>query len=331
MNSGQEKPAMSTVVRVYQPGAPSVLRVEQEEDRLPGSGEVRLRQEAIGINFVDILFRDGRFRAPTTPFIPGMEGAGTIEAVGPGVTEFSVGDRVGYFSLIGAYAEARLAPAEVLQPIPAGVSFDAAAAVLAKGATARMLVKQIGELAPGKVVLIHAAAGAVGSLASRWAHALGATVIGTVGTATKKPAAIGSDHVIALDEEDFAVAVGRLTQGKGVDVLIDGVGAATFDKSIPVVRPGGRAILFGAASGEPAIDQHLIAERDIVFSRPSLPSTFATPADRRQASREVFEAFQHGAFGVVEPREYRLDDVAQAHTDLEARRTTGPIILKPRL
>lgn len=325
------KSIASGIVRINRQGPPSVLEYTTDAVREPGDNEVLLGQKAIALNFVDVLFRNGSFPLHSLPATIGVEAAGIVEAVGSGVKNFTVGDRVAYYFSLGAYAERRLINAADLVKLPDDISFDVAASLLAKGLTARMLIKQAYAVQPGDVVLVHAAAGGVGSLVSKWAKALGATVIGTVGTASKKALAIsaGIDHVIALDSEDMSAVVRQMTGNQGVQAVFDGVGKATFGASMPLVKPGGSMILYGTASGNPSIDSAYLASNAIRFVRPSLGQYLPDERSIDIATRELFEAVRTGALGKIQPTIYSLAAVAQAHQDLESSQTTGSVILHP--
>jgi NADPH:quinone reductase len=321
----------SGIVRINRQGPPAVLEYTTDTVRQPGDNEVLIRQKAIALNFVDVLFRNGSFPLNNLPATIGVEAAGVVEAVGHNVTNFTTGDRVAYYFSLGAYAEHRLInPAELVK-LPDDISFDVAASLLAKGLTARMLVKQAYPVQPGDVVLVHAAAGGVGSLVSRWAKALGATVIGTVGTASKKelPLRAGIDHVVALDTEDMNSAVQRITKNQGVQAVFDGVGKATFGASTPLVKEGGAMVLYGTASGNPSIDSAYLTSKGIRLVRPSLGQYLPDRQSIDIATCELFEAVRAGTLGKIQPSVYSLASVAQAHQDLESSQTTGSVILHP--
>ncbi|TGE03776.1 quinone oxidoreductase family protein [Hymenobacter fodinae] len=323
--------APTGVVTMQAPGPPAVLRYGQETVGAPGPGQVRVRQAAIGVNFVDTYFRNGTFAVHSFPFVPGVEAAGTIEAVGPNVTGFRIGDRVAYHFVAGAYAEVRLMSTNGLVHLPDKITLTEAAAVTTKGLMAWALLRRIYPVPAGTVVLVHAAAGGVGSLTARWARALGATVIGTVGTAAKLAAVQPYlDHAIATDQEDFAARVLEITAGQGVDVVYDGVGQATFAASVPVVKPGGTLVLYGASSGQPqSLAPAELARRQLTVVRPVLGTYLPTQAVLEQAAAEVYAALERGWFGELTTQTYSLAQAAQAHADLEDRRTTGSVLLLP--
>ena len=322
----------SGLVRIEQPGPPNVLTYHTVTLPLPGAGQVLLAQKAIGVNFLDIFYRNGEFPQPAYPAPIGVEAAGVVEFVGPDVAGLAVGDRVAYQTMtLGAYAEKRLMPARELVKLPDYISFAQAAAVLVKGLTAHMLLHQGHAIKAGEVVLIHAVTGGVGTLLSSWARALGATVIGTVGSAAKKDLARrrGFAHVINLRAEDFAAEVRALTQGQGIDAVYDSIGKTTFQQSVDLVKPGGTAVLYGWSSGMPVVDKELLAQRQVQYARPALKDYLPERAQMDQAVAEVFEQVRNGTFQVEQPTGYALAEAATAHADLEARKTTGSIILQP--
>lgn len=322
---------VNSIVRLTRQGPPSVLENTTEQIGLPKPHEVLIRHEAIALNFVDVLFRNGSFPLRQLPAIIGVEAAGVIESVGSEVTGWAVGDRVGYYFSLGAYAKRRLIDPRQLVKLPDDITFDQAASLLAKGLTARMLVKQAYPVQAGDIVLVHAAAGGVGSLISRWAKSLGATVIGTVGSEAKKAIVepYGLDLVVALDKEDLAEKIHAFTDGRDVDAVFDGVGKATFGKSAALTKSGGTIVLYGSASGTPEIDNTLLNARQIKFLQPSLGQYLPDPATVNFATAELFDAFRSGMLGKVTPTIYPLSEVSQAHLDLEASRTTGSVIFRP--
>jgi NADPH2:quinone reductase len=319
------------IIQIKRQGPPSVLEYTKETVSAPGQYQVLIRQEAIAVNFVDIMFRNGSFPINNLPATIGVEAAGVIESVGSGVDNFAIGDRVAYYFSLGAYAERRIISADDLVKIPDDVAFDQAASLMAKGLTARMLVKQAYAVQPGDVILVHAAAGGVGSLVSKWAKALGATVIGTVGNSAKKALAIsaGIDHVVALDSEDLHEAVMSYTANRGVKAAFDGVGKATFEKSTPLIQNGGTVVLYGTASGAPRIDSAYLATKQIKLVQPTLGQYLQDQASIETATSELFEALRTGILGTIVPTVYPLADVAKAHQDLESSQTTGSIVLHP--
>ena len=325
---------MSNVIRIYETGGPDVLRWEEDDPGQPGAGEALVQHEAVGLNFIDVYHRTGTYPLPSLPAIPGMEGAGTVEAVGEGVTEVAAGDRVAYAGLPpGAYAEARLIPAHRLVKVPDAISSQQAAAMMLQGMTARYLLRGCYDVKAGDTILIHAAAGGVGLIVCQWAHHLGATVIGTVGSEAKAELARahGCDHAILYNEEDFAERTREITGGKGVDVVYDSVGQATFMKSLDCLRPMGVMASFGQSSGlVPAFDPGLLSAKGSLFlTRPTL-MTYTAERDALLAhARDLFEVVQSGAVKIEIRQTYPLSEAAQAHQDLEARKTTGSTILLP--
>jgi NADPH2:quinone reductase len=322
----------SGIVKIYKQGAPSVLGYEKETIGEPGLGQVRLRQEAIGLNFVDTYFRDGRFPVKSFPYVPGVEAAGVIEAVGPWVTEFKTGDRVGYHFIPGAYAEERIVSTNQLIHIPDDVTIEETAAVLVKGFTARMLVKSIHAVSEGDTILVHAAAGGVGSLVTKWAKALGATVIGTVGSEEKREIALenGVDYVFLAECDGFVNSVNDITGGKGVDVVYDGVGRDTFTHSIDLIRKGGKIVLYGSSSGQPEkIDHAALRRKAINLVTPALSAYIPDYETLKLFAEDTFAAIQEGIFGKLAITRYPLSKANEAQSDLEARKTTGSVILIP--
>lgn len=319
------------VVLLKKQGPPSALEYTKETINRPGGKEVMIRQEAIALNFVDVLFRNGSFPLNHLPATIGVEAAGTVEALGSEVSNFAVGDRVAYYFSLGAYAEQRLINEDQLIKLPDDVSFDQAASLMAKGLTARMLVKQAYAIQPGDVVLVHAAAGGVGSLISRWAKAIGATVIATVGNSSKKAIVTeyGVDLAIALDREDMGSLVRKFTNNKGVQAVFDGVGKATYEQSTGLVKPGGTIVLYGTSSGTPSIDNAVLAMNNIRLIRPALAQYLPDDQSLKIATRELFEALRTVILGNIRPTVYPLSEAARAHDDLESGRTTGSIIFHP--
>jgi len=319
------------VVRIERPGPPDVLKYVTVTLSPPGPGEVLIRQESIGVNFLDVFYRNGTFPAASYPAPVGSEASGTVESVGAGVSSLVVGDRVAYHLSQGAYAEMRLLKAETLFKLPDDISFDQAASVLVKGLTAHMLVKGSHPLKAGEVALIHAMTGGVGTLLSAWARSLGATVIGTVGSAAKKELALGQgfQHVVDLQSEDFADTVRTVTEGRGIDVVYDSVGGTTFQKSTALVREGGSSVSYGWASGLPVVDATLIEERKIHYAKPALLRYLPDRKDLEAAVSEIFALVRAGVLAVQSPIIHRLADAATTHADLESRKTTGSILLRP--
>ncbi len=321
----------SGVVTIQQPGAPGVLKYETITLQPPGEGQVLIKQQAIGVNYVDVFFRNGTFPMPAYPAPVGLEAAGVVEHTGAGVTAFAAGNRVAYYFSPGAYAERRLLNASELIRLPDDITYNQAAAIMIKGLTAHMLLKQSHAVKAGQTVLIHAMAGGVGTVLSDWARFLGATVIGTVGSAVKKEQALqrGFTHVVNLQAEDFAEKVNEVTGGKGLDVVYDGVGEATFQKSLALVKPGGSAVLYGWPSGLPVVEEELLTQKNINFVRAELNKYLADKQTVANAVTEIFGLLRKGVLKVQQPATYALADAATAHADLESRKTTGSIILHP--
>lgn len=324
---------MPHAIRFHKTGGPEVLQWEAVELDSPGAGEVRVRQHAVGLNYIDTYHRSGMYPVKLPSGI-GLEGAGEIEAVGEGVEELVVGDRVAYaHGPLGAYAEARNLPADRVLKLPEAVSFDEGAAMMLQGLTAQYLVRRTYRVEPGDVILIHAAAGGVGSLVCQWAKALGATVIGTVGSDEKaaRAKALGCDHAIVYTRENFAERVREITGGEGVAVVYDSVGKDTFMASLGCLRPLGMMVLFGASSGAvPPVDVQLLAQHGSLFlTRPTLFSYSAQRADLVTMANELFAVVTSGQVKIDVNQRYALKDAAQAHRDLEARRTTGSTVLIP--
>lgn len=325
---------MPKAIIMHATGGPEVLQWEDFDPGDPGPGEARVRQEAIGLNFIDVYHRTGLYPLPSLPATPGMEGAGVVEAVGTGVTEVAAGDRVAYAGLPpGAYAEVRLIPSHRLVRLPDDISFRQAAAMMLQGMTARYLLHGCYPVKAGDTILMHAAAGGVGTIACQWADALGARVIGTVGSSAKAEIANahGCQHPIVYTQTDFVEAVKDLTEGRGVDVVYDSVGQATFMKSLDCLRPMGMMVSFGQASGAvQALDLGLLAAKGSLFlTRPSLMTYTARREDLLAHARDLFQMVQQGSVRVEIKQTYPLSEAAQAHRDLENRKTTGSTVLLP--
>ena len=323
---------MTKAIVVRSLGGPNVLTLEDVPLGAPGPGEVQIRQAAVGLNFIDVYFRTGLYKAEL-PFIPGKEGAGTITALGEGVTEFSIGDRVAYASADGAYAAERNVAVRHLVKVPEGISLETAAAMMLKGMTAQYLLLQTFRVQPGSVILFHAAAGGVGLIAGQWAKALGATVIGTAGSQAKIDLALahGYDHVIDYGKEDFAKRVRELTNGEGVDVVYDSVGKDTFPKSLDCLKPRGLFVSFGNSSGPvAAFDLGLLAQKGSLFAtRPTLFSHIATRAELDACANSLFDVVRQNKVRINIRQSYPLAEAGRAHTDLETRRTSGTTLLIP--
>jgi NADPH2:quinone reductase len=325
---------MPKAVRLHTTGGPEVLNWEEWDPGTPGPGEVLIAHAAIGLNFIDVYHRTGLYPLPDLPAIPGMEGAGRVLAIGPEVTDFSEGDRVAYAGLPpGAYAQVRCIPAHRLVPLPDDIPFEQAAAMMLQGMTARYLLRGCYDVKAGDTVLIQAAAGGVGTIACQWAAHLGATVIGTVGTAAKADyaRAHGCHHPIIYTETDFAPKVRELTGGRGVDVVYDSVGEPTFAASLDCLRPMGTMVSFGQAAAPVApLDIGLLAAKGSLFlTRPSLMTYTADRDDLLAHAADLFEVVSSGAVAIEVGRQYPLSDAAQAHRDLEGRQTMGASVLIP--
>lgn len=324
---------MVAAVRVHAYGGPEVLTYEQIDVGAPGPGQVKIKQFACGINYIDTYFRTGLYPAPSLPFVAGNEGAGEVTAVGPGVTDMKVGDRVAYVVGLGAYAAERLLPTDRAVKMPASVSYEQAAGMMLKGMTARYLLRRTFKVEKGTTLLVHAAAGGVGLILCQWAKHLGATVIGTVGTAEKATLARvnGCDHTILYGSEDFAARVKEITKGQLCDVVYDGVGKATFPASLDCLRPLGMFVSFGNASGP--IDAFSIgllqAKGSLFATRPSLNNYTASRADLVETANDLFDVVGKGAVKIPVNQTYSLKDAVRAHRELEGRKTTGSSILVP--
>ena len=320
-------------IRIHEHGGPEVMKWEAVDVGAPAPGEIRIKHTAIGLNFIDTYHRSGLYKIPL-PCVIGREGAGIVEAVGNAVDTFQIGDRVAYASSpIGSYSEARLMPAHRAVKIPANVSDQQAASMMLKGMTAQYLIRRTFRVKAGDTILFHAAAGGVGLIACQWAKHLGATVIGTVGSEEKAQLARanGCDHVINYSTEDFVARVAEITNGQKCHVVYDGVGKDTFLKSLDCVRPLGLVALFGNASGkvEP-LDLGLLAAKGSLFvSRPSLDTYTASREDLLATANELFAVVGSGVVNIEINQTYRLREAAQAHRDLEARKTTGSTVLLP--
>lgn len=324
---------MPYAIRIHQTGGPEVLRWEAVDVPAPAEGEATVRQHAVGLNFIDTYHRSGLYPL-TLPAGIGLEGAGVVEAVGAGVTEVKVGDRVAYAGgPVGAYAEVRNIPAHRLLKLPDAIAFDTAAAMMLQGLTAAYLLRRTYRVQPGDTVLIHAAAGGVGLIACQWAKALGATVIGTVGSPAKAEIAKahGCDHAINYSTEDFTRRVREITGGEGVPVVYDGVGKDTFMGSLDCLRPLGMMVTYGNASGPvPPLDVLLLSQKGSLFvTRPTIMNYTAKRADLEALGAELFEVVTAGKVRIEVNQTYALKDAAQAQRDLEARKTTGSTVLLP--
>ena len=325
---------MVHAIRIHEHGGPEVMRWEEVALADPGPGEVRLRQTAVGLNYIDTYHRSGLYKLPQMPAILGTEGAGVVEAVGPDVTTLKPGDRVGYaVPFVGAYAEARVMPADRLIPLPSWIEDRQAAAMLLQGMTAQFLLRSTYAVQPGDTILVQAAAGGVGLILCQWAKHLGATVIGTVSSDEKAELAKahGCDHAIVYTRENFVARVRELTDGKGVPVVYDGVGKTTFMDSLDCLRPRGLMVLFGAASGAvPPLDlQTLAAKGSLYVTRPTLFTYVAQRDELMASAADLFEVVHAGGVSIQVNQTFPLRDAAEAHRALQARQTTGSTVLLP--
>ena len=324
---------MTKAIRIHRPGGPEQMVWEEVAVGDPGPGEARVRHTAVGLNFIDVYHRSGLYPLPALPTTIGMEAAGVVEAVGDGVDDLAAGDRIAYAGPPGAYSEARLMPAKRLVKLPDGVDDRQAAAMMLKGMTAEYLLHRTYPVKAGETILIHAAAGGVGTIACQWAKHLGATVIGTVGTREKAEiaAAHGCDHPIVTSETDFVARVKEITGGAGVPVVYDSVGKDTFDRSLDCLSPFGLLALFGQSSGPvPPFDLGQLAGKGSLYvTRPTLLTYAASREDLVACADALFEVVRSGAVRIEVNQTYALADAAQAHRDLEARKTTGSTVQLP--
>lgn len=323
---------MATAMIMHEAGGPQVLRPETVTVGEPGPGQVRLRQTAIGVNFHDIYVRSGLYRTLPLPGIPGLEAAGVVDAVGEGVTAFAAGDRVAYTSgNYGAYADQRLIDAGRLVRLPDDIDDVLVAGMMVRGLTARILLTDVFPVREGSVILVQAAAGGVGQLLCQWARHLGATVIGTVGSQEKAERARrhGCHHVILYREQNVVDTVKQLTDGRGVDVAYDSVGKDTFYDSLACLAPRGHLVNFGQSSGPVPLAMPRLAAGSFTVVRPMLGHYTADPADRDAAADAFFQALRDGILTPDDPVRYALQNVGQAHDDMEARRTHGAVVLMP--
>ena len=324
---------MVKAIRAHKTGGPEVLQFEDVTLPQPGPGEILIRNRAIGLNFIDTYFRSGLYPAPQLPFTLGNESAGDVLAVGANVTEFKAGDRVAVVSALGAYAEERIVPAASVVALPEGISYEAAASMLLKGLTAEYLLHRTYKVKPGDTILVHAAAGATGLILCQWGKALGATVIGTVGSKEKAELAKahGADHVINYREEDFAARVKEITGGALCDVVYDGVGKDTFMKSLDTLKPFGLLASFGNASG--AVEAFnlgiLSAKGSLYVTRPTLNTHTAKRETMIAMAKNLFDTVVSGKVKVPVNATFPLKDAADAHRLLESRGTTGSTVLIP--
>jgi len=319
-------------IQIHQTGGPEVLTLAEIPIPTPGPGQVLVKIAATGVNFIEIYFREGRYKAPL-PLVPGMEAAGTVEQLGDGVEDFAVGDPVASTGVMGSYAEYALVPASQLVKVPAGLDLKQAAAAILQGMTAHYLSHSTFPLKSGDTALIHAAAGGTGQLLVQMAHAIGARVIATVSTTAKAELArtAGADEVILYTEADFEAETKRLTDGRGVDVVYDSVGMTTFEKSLNCLRPRGMMVLFGASSGAvPPFDLIQLSTRGSLFvTRPTLKDYIATRKDLEWRAGDVFRWIAEGKLRLRTEHNYPLADAARAQIDIASRNTTGKLLLIP--
>jgi NADPH2:quinone reductase len=319
---------------VHKHGGPEVLTYEQIEIGAPGPGQIKLKQHAAGVNYIDTYFRLGMYPSPVgLPFVSGNEGAGEVIAVGPNVTDLKVGDRVAYVVALGAYAEERLMPADRAVKIPDGITYEQAAAMMLKGMTAEYLLRRTYKVQKGDNILVHAAAGGVGLILCQWGKALGANVIGTVGSEDKGKLAManGCDHIIYYRKEDFPARVKEITKGELCAVVYDGIGKTTFPASLDCLRPLGTFASFGSASGQiDAFNINILQTKGSLFAtRPTLNHYVAKREDLVACANDLFEKVGSGAVKIPINQTYPLKDARKAHEDLEGRDTTGSSILIP--
>ncbi len=323
---------MTRAVQIQAPGGPEAMKIIEVSVGKPGPGQALVRHHAIGLNYIDVYFRTGTYPAEAYPCTLGMEAAGVVEAVGEGVTHVKPGDRVAYSGRpMGAYCDARVMPAALLIKLPKSISFETGAAMMLKGMTAQYLFRRTANLQKGHTILFHAAAGGVGLIAMQWAKHMGVTVIGTAGSDEKCALAKehGADHVINYSSDDFVAKVKDITNGRGVDVVYDSVGKSTFEKSLQCLRKYGLMVSFGNASGKvPPLDLAVL-QGHLFITRPSLMPYTATRPELEQTAGELVKMVSSGKVKIKIDQTYALADVAQAHRDLEARKTTGSTILLP--
>lgn len=320
---------MVQAIRIHETGGPEVLQPEDIDLAPPGPGEVRIRQRAIGLNFIDIYQRSGLYKLASLPAVLGMEGAGDVVAVGDGVSDFKAGDRVAYGTELGGYAEERNIRADRLVPLPQAISYETAAAMMLQGMTVQYLFRETFDVGPQTVMLFHAAAGGVGLIACQWAKVLGATMIGTVGSPEKAELALahGCTHVIDYRCQNFVERVRELTHGQGCDVVYDSIGRDTFPGSLDCLKPKGLWVSFGNASGPvPPFDLTQL-KGSLFATRPSLMAYTASKDQLRANAANLFAEVEAGRIAIRVNQRYALADVQQAHRDLEGRKTTGSSIL----
>ena len=321
---------MTKAIRIHTHGGPEVMKYEDVPTPEPGPGEALIRHHAVGLNYIDVYFRTGLYKAPAMPLTIGQEGAGTVTAVGAGVTLVKPGDRVAYAGSIGGYSSDRVIPADRLVKLPDAISFETGAAMMLQGMTAQYLLRRTYQVKAGETIVVHAAAGGVGLILCQWAKHLGVHVIGTVSSEEKAALAKahGCEYPVIYTREDFVARVQEITKGAKLPVVYDSVGADTFTKSLDCLAPMGMMVLFGAASGPVApFDLNLLAQKGSLFvTRPSLMAYTAKREDLLESARELFEVVGSGAVKINVNQTYPLREAAQAQTDLEGRRTTGSTV-----
>lgn len=325
---------MVRAIRIHKVGGPDVMKVEEIELAPPGQGEVRIRNNAIGLNYIDVYFRTGTYPPPALPFTPGMEGAGVVREVGADVTDLKPGDRVAYAAMpLGAYSQERVMPADRVVRVPDTIEDQSAAAMMLKGMTAEYLLRRVYPVRAGHTILFHAAAGGVGLIACQWACHLGARVIGTVGSEKKAELAAknGCEFPIIYTKEDFVERVQQITEGQGVDVVYDSVGKDTFMGSVDCLRPMGMMVSFGQSSGlVPPLDLGVLSAKGSLFlTRPTLMTYTQKREDLVTSASALFEVVAAGHVGITVEQTYPLEQASQAHRDLESRRTMGSTVLLP--
>jgi NADPH2:quinone reductase len=324
---------MAHAIRVHQTGGPEVMKWESVDVGAPGQGQVRLKQHAVGVNYIDVYQRSGLYKL-ALPLVPGNEGAGEVVAVGPGVTDFKLGDRGAYAGAVGSYADERLMLADRLVKLPDSIDYKTGAAMMLQGMTVRYLLRQTYKVGPGTTLLLHAAAGGIGLIAAQWARHLGAgAIIGTVSSDDKAKLAkeAGCTHVINYKTEDFVKRTKEITNGQGVDVVYDGVGKDTFPGSLDCLKPLGLWVSFGNASGPvPPFEVNILQGKGSLYAtRPTLGTYVAKREDLLANANDLFDVVGKGAVKINVNHTYPLSEAAQAHRDLEGRKTTGSIVLLP--
>ncbi len=324
---------MVNAIRIHAYGGPEQMRWEAVDVPAPGQGEVRVKHHAVGLNYIDVYHRSGVYPLAGLPAVIGMEGAGEVTAVGPGVSEFKAGDRVAYANPIGSYAEERVIPAARIVKVPDAIPYKTAATMMLQGMTVRYLFRDTYKVGPETVMLFHAAAGGVGLIACQWAKAIGATIIGTVGSDEKAALAKarGCTHVINYRTENFVERVKEITGGKGVDVCYDSIGKDTFPASLDCIRTRGLWVSFGNASGKvEGFDVGLLGAKGALYAtRPSLFTYTAVREELVANANDLFDMVTSGKVTIDVNHTYPLAEAAQAHRDLEARKTTGSVVLLP--